>query len=219
MLARVVLIAVLLQSAGAFAQTRLKVTSPAAVLNDPKVQACRMLAARRTNPNAPDGATAVEVAGAQFNLGPVIEAMALCREALALYPTEPSVITAEYTASETFKTLLFGFKRPDDDADLFRIRLAQRGGSDANANAASAVLFLSWLQLRIWNRNADRSGPGDEILPQGRRWLGCGERNREAESGQPIAESPGDRAEMKETRGEQPAARHVAIVNSRQPVL
>jgi TPR repeat protein len=129
MRARAALLIVLLQSAAALAQTPLKVASPPAVLNDPKVAACRLVAAPRTDPKVPDGATAVEVAGAMFKIGPVIEAMSLCREALAQYPTEPSVITAEYTASETLKTLLFGFKRLDSDVDLFKFALANEAES------------------------------------------------------------------------------------------
>jgi TPR repeat protein len=123
MLARIVFIAILFQAAGAFAQTPLKVASPPAVLNDPKVQACRMLGAPRVNPKAPRGSPMVEVQAALLNIDPVIEALSLCRDALALYPTEPSVITAENTASEVFNTILFGIDRPDDNDELFRFAL------------------------------------------------------------------------------------------------
>jgi hypothetical protein len=61
----------------------LHVESPPAVLDDPVVKRCRLLAARRTDPNIMPGFTAVENAAMELRLEPVFDAVATCRAALA----------------------------------------------------------------------------------------------------------------------------------------
>src|SRR5436190_23204779 len=77
----------------------LRTRSPPSVLNDPVVQRCRLLAARRTDPKIDNSVTAaVEIAAQLFDLPPIFDAVAACRVALQAYPNEPSVIIPHYTA-------------------------------------------------------------------------------------------------------------------------
>jgi TPR repeat protein len=103
-------------SAGSTLATGLHVTSPPAVLNDPVVKRCRLLAARRTDPSIPPPMTAVEKAAMTFQIEPVLDAVATCRVALAAYPNEPSVIIAHYNASEALSGLALGPKLLDSEA-------------------------------------------------------------------------------------------------------
>jgi hypothetical protein len=101
----------------------LHVNSPPAVLNDPVVQRCRLLAARRVDPKLDSLTTAVEKAAMMFELEPVFDAVATCRAALARYPNEPKVIIAHYNASDALSTLLLGLKFPDSDEQAFALVL------------------------------------------------------------------------------------------------
>jgi hypothetical protein len=115
----------------------LHVGSPPAVLDDPVVKRCRLLAARRTDPNAfPD--PAVEKAAMMFQIEPVLDAVAVCRAALAAYPNEPKVIVAHYNASDALSMLLFGLNFPDSEAEAFRRLqgLADPPGSPGGAGSA-----------------------------------------------------------------------------------
>jgi hypothetical protein len=112
------------QSVPASAEEGLHVGSPPAVLNDPIVQKCRLLAARRTNPNVNPMSTAVEEASYQFKLEPVFDAVATCRAALARYPNEPKVIIAHYNASDTLSAMVFGLKFPDSEEEALALALA-----------------------------------------------------------------------------------------------
>src|SRR5205085_1564100 len=96
--------AVLAQSPSA----RLHVSSPATVLNDPTVQRCRQLAARRMDPKLNSLTAAVDVAAMEFRIEPVFDAVATCRAALKAYPNEPKVIIAHYNASEALSVLALG---------------------------------------------------------------------------------------------------------------
>jgi hypothetical protein len=116
---------VLILSSAARAQTtlsatsRLHTTSAPSVLNDPIVQRCRMLAARRTNPALDSLITAVDKAAMELRLPVVFDAVADCRAALVLYPNEPAVIIAHYTASEALSVLALGLKFPDSEEEAF----------------------------------------------------------------------------------------------------
>jgi hypothetical protein len=101
----------------------LHVSSPPAVLNDPVVQRCRLLAARRVDPKLDSLTTEVEQAAMMFQLEPVFDAVATCRAALARYPNEPKVIIAHYNASDALSTLVLGLKFPDSDEQAFALVL------------------------------------------------------------------------------------------------
>ena len=107
-------------SAGSTLATGLHVTSPPAVLNDPVVKRCRLLAARRADPSIPPPMTAVEKAAMMFQIEPVLDAVATCRVALAAYPNEPSVIIAHYNASEALSGLALGPKLLDSEASALK---------------------------------------------------------------------------------------------------
>ena len=111
------------QSALAPAKEGLHVGSPPAVLNDPIVKACRLLAARRTDPKVAPGGSAVEVAAMMFELEPVFDAVTKCRTALAAYPNEPKVIIAHYNASEALSILVFGLSFPDLEEEAVSLAL------------------------------------------------------------------------------------------------
>jgi hypothetical protein len=83
------------------AQTSLPIESTPAVLNDPVVQNCRMLAAPRFDPKFPGNASLTRVGreAALLNLDVVEAAVAACRIALAKYPSDPKVPIAHDTAS------------------------------------------------------------------------------------------------------------------------
>jgi hypothetical protein len=93
------------------------------VLSDPIVKACRLLAARRTDPKVTPGASAVEVAATMFELEPVFDAVTRCRAALAVYPNEPKVIIAHYNASEALTMMAFGLSFPDPEEKAFDLAL------------------------------------------------------------------------------------------------
>jgi hypothetical protein len=132
------------QSALPPAKNGLHVGSPPAVLNDPIVKACRMLAARRTDPKVTPGASAVEVAVMQFELEPVFDAVAKCRAALAVYPNEPKVIIAHDNASEALSTMALGLSFPDLEEEAFD--LALRSAADPkNASGFGARLLGFYL--------------------------------------------------------------------------
>jgi hypothetical protein len=104
-------------------QDGLHVGSPASVLNDPVVKRCRLLAARRTDPNLDSLTTAVEKAAMEFRLEPVLDAVATCRAALAAHPNEPKVIIAHYNASEALSVLALGLKFPDSEEEALALAL------------------------------------------------------------------------------------------------
>ena len=101
----------------------LHTSSPPEVLNDPVVKRCRVLAARRMDPNGDSVSTAVETAAMMFNLEPVFDAVAACRAALAIYPNEPKVIVPHATASDTLSLLALGLKFPDSEAKQLALAL------------------------------------------------------------------------------------------------
>jgi TPR repeat protein len=111
----------------------LHVDSPPAVLNDPIVQRCRLLAARRTDPKINALTTAVEEAAMRLQLEPVFDGVATCRAALARYPNEPKVIIAHYNASESMSMLIFGIRFPDSEEAAFALvlQLAEKAPSAA----------------------------------------------------------------------------------------
>ena len=113
----------------------LHVDSPSSVLDDPVVKHCRLLAARRTDPNIEPESTAVEKALYEFKLEPVFDAVATCRAALAAYPNEPKVIIAHYNASEALSMLALGLKFPDSETEALALALQEManvpGGPDA----------------------------------------------------------------------------------------
>jgi len=111
--------------APASAQEGLHVGSPPAVLNDPVVQRCRLLAARRMDPKVHPLTTAAEEAAMAFRLPPLFDAVAACRAALAIYPNEPKVIIAHYNASEALSALALGLKFPDDEGQALALALQQ----------------------------------------------------------------------------------------------
>jgi len=122
----------------------LRVGSPPAVLNDPTVKACRLLAARRTDPKVTPGASAVEVAATMFELEPVFDAVTRCRAALAVYPNEPKVIIAHYNASEALSTMVFGLSFPDLEEEAFELAL-RSAAEPKNASGLSGRLFGFYL--------------------------------------------------------------------------
>ena len=93
----------------------LHVGSPPAVLDDPVVKRCRVIAARRMDPTLDPLTTAVDVAARLLELAPVFDAVATCRAALAAYPNEPKVIIAQYNASEALSVLTLGVRFPDSE--------------------------------------------------------------------------------------------------------
>jgi hypothetical protein len=109
-------------------QDGLHVGSPASVLNDPVVKRCRLLAARRTDPNLDSLTTAVERAAMEFRLEPVFDAVATCRAALKAYPNEPKVIIAHYNASEALSILALGLKFPDSEQEALGLALKAAAG-------------------------------------------------------------------------------------------
>jgi TPR repeat protein len=121
-------------------QQGLHVGSPQAVLNDPIVKRCRMLAARRVDPTLDSLTTAVDQAAVQFNIAPVFEAVAACRAALAAYPNEPKVIVAQYNASEALSVLALGLKFPESDEQALATAL-QAAEKEWNASGLNAQLL------------------------------------------------------------------------------
>jgi TPR repeat protein len=95
----------------------------AAVLDDPIVKQCRMLAARRMDPKLDSLTTAVEKAAMIFKVQDVFDAVATCRAALARYPNEPKIIIAEYNASETLSVLALGMHFPDSEEQALNMVL------------------------------------------------------------------------------------------------
>jgi hypothetical protein len=122
----------------------LHVTSPPAVLNDPTVMRCRMLAARRVDPKLDSISTAVETAAMMFNLGPVFDAVSVCRAALATYPNEPKVIIAHYNASEALSILALGLKFPDSEEQALALALqaAQKPENSTGLGGQMLGFFL-----------------------------------------------------------------------------
>ncbi len=111
------------QSGPAPVKEGLHVGSPPVVLDDPIVKACRLLAARRTDPKVTPGTSAVEFAAMMFDLEPVFDAVTKCRAALAAYPNEPKVIIAHYNASEALSMMVFGLSFPDPEEEAFHLAL------------------------------------------------------------------------------------------------
>jgi TPR repeat protein len=132
------------QSGPAPAKEGLHVGSPPAVLNDPIVKACRLLAARRTDPKVAPGGSAVEVAAMMFELGPVFDAVTKCRGALAAYPDEPKVIIAHYNASEALSMLVFGLSFPDLEEEAFGLAL-RNAAEPENASGLGGRLLGFYL--------------------------------------------------------------------------
>ena len=110
----------------------LHVRSSPKVRSDPAVKACRDLAARRTGAVQDSVTTVVEKAMYEFRTEIVFDAVVRCRVALALYPNEPDVIVAHYTASEALLILLLGIKFQDSEEEAFAFALqaarSQTGG-------------------------------------------------------------------------------------------
>jgi len=101
----------------------LHVRSSPEVRNDPAVTNCRQLAARRVDSTQDSVSTVVEKAMFELRTEVVLDAVARCRVALALYPNEPDVIVAHYNASEALLTILLGMKFPDSEETAFTIAL------------------------------------------------------------------------------------------------
>lgn len=132
------------QSSTAPAKEGLHISSPPAVLNDPIVKACRLLAARRTDPKVTPGSSAVEFAAMMFELEPVFDAVTKCRAALAVYPNEPKVIIAHYNASEALSILAFGLSFPDLEEEAFDLAL-RSAAEPKNASGLGGRLFGFYL--------------------------------------------------------------------------
>ncbi len=120
----------------------LKLESPPAVLNDPKVLACRLLAAPGMDSKLENEMSAVEYAAARFEVVPVLKAVAACREALLRYPEEPDVVVGEYSATEALKTLLFGYKHhTKTNAELLQLALKEQSALTESSVFRSAYNF------------------------------------------------------------------------------
>jgi TPR repeat protein len=111
------------------------------VLDDPVVKRCRLLAARRTDPKIDPIQTAVENAAFAFRTEIVLDAVAICRAALAAYPNEPKVIIAHYNASEALSMLALGLKFPDSEADALTLALQEEAKEAAGSIAKQMLGF------------------------------------------------------------------------------
>jgi hypothetical protein len=128
------------QSAPNSAKEGLQTGSPPSVLNDPVVQRCRMLAARRMDPSLDSVTTAVDLAASAIQLEPVFDAVATCRAALAVYPTEPKVIIAHYNASEALLVLALGIKFPDSEEAIFNMAIEHIGEQQNDSGMMGQIL-------------------------------------------------------------------------------
>jgi len=146
-------------------QQGLHVGSPQAVLNDPIVTRCRMLAARRLDPTLDSLTTAVDQAAIQFNIAPVFDAVAACRAALAAYPNEPKVIVAQYNASEALSVLALGLKFPESDEQALASWISSSAPPTNTASAPRPAV-----QRRS---NGTPSVPMPEIQSQNANWHDC----------------------------------------------
>jgi hypothetical protein len=104
-----------------------------AALDDPAAKRCLFMAYRRENPELASEpmTTTVENAAALFNIETVAGGFAVCRRALAAFPSEPKLIIANHTATEVLFVLLFGLKAfPKTDAEaVAKARILAEGNS------------------------------------------------------------------------------------------
>ncbi len=138
---------------------RLHTGSPPAVLNDPIVKRCRLLAARRVDPTLDSITAAVDRAMVLFELETVFDAVAACRAALAAYPNEPKVIIAHYNASEDLSVLALGLKFPDSDEDALAsaLQAAEKSENASGMGARIMGFFLGSAYEYGVGTNPDRS--------------------------------------------------------------
>jgi TPR repeat protein len=125
------------------AQAALHVDSPPAVLDDPVVKRCRLLAARRTDPDVAPMLTAVEQAAQELRFEPVFDAVATCRAALAAHPNEPKVIIAHYNASEALSLLALGVKLPDSEAEALAFALHEAANESEDMGKQLLAFYIA----------------------------------------------------------------------------
>jgi|SRR5580658_1583344 hypothetical protein len=123
----------------------LHVGSPPSVLNDPIVQHCRQLAARRMDPKLDALFTAAELAAMAFRLEPVFDAVATCRAALARYPNEPKVIIAHSNASDALSSLMLGPMFPDSEEQAFALVLQVADRASSAGSVSNDTMFTQIL--------------------------------------------------------------------------
>jgi TPR repeat protein len=152
----------------------LHVRSSAEVRNDPAVANCRQLAARRVDSTQDSVSTVVEKAMFELRTEVILDAVARCRVALALYPNEPDVIVAHYNASEALLTIMLGMKFPDSEEAAFAIAL-----ETARQQTAGFGLML----VAFYVASAYEYGIGTKPdLAEATKWYGVA-----ANAGDPIS--------------------------------
>jgi hypothetical protein len=160
------------------APAALHVDTPQSVLDDPVVKRCRLLAARRTDPNIDPRLTAVEKAAEEFKLEPVFDAVAICRAALAAHPDEPKVIIAHYNASEALSMLALVFTYPDSEAEALGFARQEAAKPQSGRDAALVKQLLAF-----YLASASEYGVGTKPdRPAAMKWYAVA-----AEAGDPIS--------------------------------
>lgn len=129
-------------------------------------------------PGAEAGQAPVEVAGAIWDVGAVLRAVADCREARAARPTDPAVLEAHGRAAGTLAVLVHGLPLPADAAADLAKALADYGRLSAREREdtfgrATAFHIASALEYGIGAR---------PDLVEAVRWY-----HRAAEAGDPVS--------------------------------
>jgi hypothetical protein len=108
---------------------------PAALVS-PVGKRCLFMAYRGENPKLASNplATTVENAEQLFDIETVADGFAVCRRALAAFPSEPKLIIANHNATGMLLVTLFGFaKFPKTDADaVAKARVMVEGNSSSD---------------------------------------------------------------------------------------
>jgi len=167
-------LALVLASAPATAQSTWFGAKQTEAVTDPRAAACIALALGKPDPANGFDQNALAYVAATFDVTPVFDALATCRIALRAFPAEPKVIVAHYNAAFTLAILLFGyndFPQTDEDA-VQKARVVAAG--DKGFARRMAYFFLG---------SACEYGVGTPLdLKEAAKWYGLG-----AELGDTIA--------------------------------